>query len=541
MSRIAKRWSAALVGTVVVVASCYDVSGNDSLRFIVPADDSTVSEPVALSVEGSGITQATFEVDGSLVHEATAEPFEWTLDPATYEGERSVTVAARRDGVDHSVSVTLTCVSGGGGASVVFALPAEGSVIAAPTTLAVQGTSVTSVEFFLDGDLELDDTAAPFAWVLDPSAIAEGDHQVRVDAVTAAGTESRVIGLRTVAGSTLAELLETVPVGAWIDVPNTHLDEVAERTNWAGTGLPKNGNVIGPWCSAAYDTKRERMICWGGGHGDYAGNELYAFDLASLTWSRLTNASDPVADTGNDGYYPDGLPPSRHTYEYIEYSPTRDRFVSFGGAAFWRGGQTGTFNVDMFDFATNTWMTKVSRIPAGYELTIGSVAAVHPSNGKAYYHSVSSTGRLYEGDLDAGTWRVASGAADVVYYSTMEVDPDSNLVVALRGGVVRVWDISKLGPSYGSFVASVSGAGVSGDRPGFSYDSVSKKFFAWNGGPTVRCLDTKTWTWASFPTTGDPGSPPDTGCFGKFRVSAKYGVAVAVTGESDNVKILRIR
>jgi hypothetical protein len=33
------------------------------------------------------------------------------------------------------------------------------------------------------------------------------------------------------------------------------------------------------WGGGAHDTKRDRLIVWGGGHGDYGGNELYAFDV----------------------------------------------------------------------------------------------------------------------------------------------------------------------------------------------------------------------------------------------------------------------
>jgi len=39
------------------------------------------------------------------------------------------------------------------------------------------------------------------------------------------------------------------------------------------------------------DTKSNRLIIWGGGHGDYFGNEVYGLDLNNMTMSRLTEPS----------------------------------------------------------------------------------------------------------------------------------------------------------------------------------------------------------------------------------------------------------
>ena len=45
---------------------------------------------------------------------------------------------------------------------------------------------------------------------------------------------------------------------------------------------------ITAWSSAALDPDSSRLLVWGGGHADYAGNEVYAFDLRSLQWTRLS-------------------------------------------------------------------------------------------------------------------------------------------------------------------------------------------------------------------------------------------------------------
>ena len=42
------------------------------------------------------------------------------------------------------------------------------------------------------------------------------------------------------------------------------------------------GAITGAWNGAALDTKRNRLLVTGGGHLDYAGNEIYAFDFGTL-------------------------------------------------------------------------------------------------------------------------------------------------------------------------------------------------------------------------------------------------------------------
>ncbi len=76
------------------------------------------------------------------------------------------------------------------------------------------------------------------------------------------------------------------------------------------------GRRITAWSGAALDTNADRLLVWGGGHADYSGNEVYAFDLRTLRWTRLT---EPSAVDRSRGHYADGNPRSRHTYDYIEF------------------------------------------------------------------------------------------------------------------------------------------------------------------------------------------------------------------------------
>ena len=68
------------------------------------------------------------------------------------------------------------------------------------------------------------------------------------------------------------------------------------------------------------------MIVFGGGHNDYFGSDVHAFDLTSRQWSRIL---DGYINGDRDSYgtravypnatYPDGSPLPPHTYDYVQY------------------------------------------------------------------------------------------------------------------------------------------------------------------------------------------------------------------------------
>ena len=47
--------------------------------------------------------------------------------------------------------------------------------------------------------------------------------------------------------------------------------------------------VMEAWAGGAYDTLRNRLYVTGGGHLSYYGNEIYAFDIPTLKWLRITD------------------------------------------------------------------------------------------------------------------------------------------------------------------------------------------------------------------------------------------------------------
>src|SRR6185436_13027501 len=85
------------------------------------------------------------------------------------------------------------------------------------------------------------------------------------------------LSLSTV-GSSSAGPIENLQPGEWYRVPNSALRTVVPIPTPAGDPA----NVIAAWSGGTFDTRRDRLLVWGGGHADYGGNEIYAFEIATL-------------------------------------------------------------------------------------------------------------------------------------------------------------------------------------------------------------------------------------------------------------------
>lgn len=95
------------------------------------------------------------------------------------------------------------------------------------------------------------------------------------------------------------------------------------------------------WNGAVYASRygaSGSMVVFGGGHNDYFGSDVHAFDLASRTWRRI--ADGYVSGRENEygagaryekSVYPDGSPLPPHTYDYVQYDPAGNDYVLIKG------------------------------------------------------------------------------------------------------------------------------------------------------------------------------------------------------------------
>jgi hypothetical protein len=379
------------------------------------------------------------------------------------------------------------------------------------------------------------DAAAQSDGAMMPS---DGGNTVGADAMTVPGMLE--------CGST--NDIEAMPARTWCRVAGSKMRDVVPTGELLESVRANSGPfaIMAAWGSAAFDTTRNRLIVWGGGHMDYAGNEVYVFDVASLAWSRLNDPSTDVGGVEASGYYPDGLPRARHTYNTLAYLPPPvDRFCSFGGAAFFPSGQTGNHHTVCFDFETLSWSRRADTDYGGN--TIGAFAAFDETTGHYFAHGGGTPSYLAEYAPGADEWtrHVEDPSGWTSYHYTAAIDPAARRLVAIGGGAALSWDLDH--PELAPVSVTRSGEGATPTAitcPGFQYDPVAERLVAWASGGDVYTLDVAAGTWARVtPAAGNvvvPDDPTENGTRGRFRYVPSLNVYVLVNSIDSDVYFYRL-
>jgi len=345
------------------------------------------------------------------------------------------------------------------------------------------------------------------------------------------------------AGTALAGPIEDLKPGEWYEVPNSHLEDVKAPSSlfpWVNRGERISG-IMNDWAGGAFDTKRDWLYVGpGGGHNGYFGNEVYAFDLNTLNWRRLTDPQPIVIGGCPD---PTKFPCAIHSYDGLEYIPPPvDRYMYHG-----RNEATFTY---LFDPEALKWGPPTSAASTS-NLGINQISA---------YSSLTNTvwvgkGVLKEFNPVTKTWGRKTEYDNGVRWGRQVLTFDSkrNLLVAvghldLGGGnsweTVVTWDVSKNSVPIKAVKVLTTGATEilsGGGEDGVEYDPVADKVVAWMGGPAVYALDmdTKVWTKKGASNGVDPGPRGMNGTFGRFRYSPNKNVFVVANSVNRNVFLYR--
>lgn len=170
-----------------------------------------------------------------------------------------------------------------------------------------------------------------------------------------------------------------VPPGmGWVEIANTKLEDACP----ASTDCK---NVVAAWSGGIADTRRNRLVVWGGGHDDYSGNEVYALDLDALTMSRLNSPSPPSGDCVET--LSDGTPPSRHTYNGLSYVPDTDSMFSYTGSM----NPTGCASNAIWMFAIGTLKWNLANLDTPHLENGGHAASDYDPNTKKFSSTPRAT------------------------------------------------------------------------------------------------------------------------------------------------------
>jgi hypothetical protein len=328
-----------------------------------------------------------------------------------------------------------------------------------------------------------------------------------------------------------------LPAQTWYSVPNSHMRNVCPP-------YPGFGNAcacacaVGAWSGGSYNTQRNWMIVWGGGHHDYYGNEVYAFDVNTLTWDTLTHNSWLELGGGSistcQDPLPDGTANSRHTYDGLAYIEHADRMLAFGGSLSCRGGNSGSLTWT-FDFETTTWhnMQPSGTNPRGAYCII---ARYHKKSKLVYLHD---NHYLYEYDYDSNSYTRIS---DYFYLGNNRVgtiDTKRDLFIIMGLGDLYVYDIGNRNFERQNLSTTGDTEIINGNAPGIKYDPAADRVVAWTDVKVYSLnMDTKVWT-----SVNAPNHPPaydNSGdMFGRWQYIPDFNAFIAVTDVDENVHIYK--
>jgi hypothetical protein len=298
-------------------------------------------------------------------------------------------------------------------------------------------------------------------------------------------------------------------------------------------------SVLAAWSGGVADTKRNRLIVWGGGHSDYFGNEVYALNLAPPSLVRLTDPS-PISNVNScPEAYVDGRPSSRHTYEGLVYVPQEDAMFSFGGSKSSCGAMSQS--IWKLDLATLQWTLMEPHRGATFLYAAGISAEYDPNTHAVFF---SDTEHFFRYEPATNTVKELADLHGVDYQQSGVLDPDHKLFLVIgynqKFGAIRIDHSSKYNLEDWSGKVQRCDALLRVPNPGLAYDPVQRMVVGWVGGNSVYLFDPdrKVCTEKTFP--GGPGQAQQKGTNGRFRYFPELGAFALVNDWKTNAYVLRL-
>jgi len=233
---------------------------------------------------------------------------------------------------------------------------------------------------------------------------------------------------------------------------------------WSG----RNGfrSITECWNGAVLATRFGRcgsMIIFGGGHNDYFGSDVHAFDLETRQWARISNGytTGRLDEYGAgveypESIYPDGSPLPPHTYDYVQYDSLGNDYILFKGQSELGPDVKATPIPHIFNLDTLTWRRgpkhPAAILNAGGWTTWDASRRVLWGNsgdfgGGNAYLSYAPDGD--NGDGTCGAWGTlyANKCPGNANHNAMQIDPRRDIIAVLVNAQNALYAINPAAPA----------------------------------------------------------------------------------------------
>lgn len=229
------------------------------------------------------------------------------------------------------------------------------------------------------------------------------------------------------------------------------------------------------------------LIQWNGGHNNYYGNEVYAFDMGARSWSRLTEPYPNTAFGISQGWWPahtghpNGTPSVPHTYDALVGDASRNCMWSMRRQSNNTGSadppSSSRFNFSTLQWTRGTWGSTAGNFSAGgwtAHDTSRDVIVMHGGQGLSASPNLISFNCV----TDAFATHAGSGHPDIAQSDGVAAyNPDDDFIAVVRGGT----GASVHGVTAGSLTTSIvtlnlGAGGPTGDGHGFEWSPLKQAF-----------------------------------------------------------------
>lgn len=333
------------------------------------------------------------------------------------------------------------------------------------------------------------------------------------------------------AASAAANKLNELPADTWYAAPNTKMAGLCPNPYVGGNNGCKA--VIESWNGGVYADDQKRLLVWGGGHGDYFGNEVYGFNVETMTWEMVSQPSrlptlvnmDPLAD---------GNPVSRHTYDHLTYISGAKKMFAYGGS---RAGNGYATNVTWtLDLGTKSWKNMQPTGTSPSTACCNMSSDYDPVTRKVIYRDPKY---IFEYDLETNKWTQGLDWGHDWGPQKSVIIPHRRLMFTLGSKEFLVYDIAAKKNVTADWKTTGGDEILNGYGPGMAYDTKADKLVAWAGGG-VWVLDLSTKVWTRKTSVGAPGAQSEFGTYGRFRYIPEFNVFILVNSINQDVYFYKL-
>lgn len=355
---------------------------------------------------------------------------------------------------------------------------------------------------------------------------------------------------------------------AWASIPTTlddvdPNDDVTVNPNFPSAApwqVGPQSRVTISWGGGAYDEVSKFFYVWGGGHNDYAGNELYRVDMSTdaPTWERIRDPANsltypgPTLDDGDEGlgYYSgygttDYQPRSYHTYGGL---------VVHGGLLYalcpsapYKGGQN-TPNCWRYDPYLDRWQIVDTKPTTANNATFSSGVYDPVRDQWAYIPGGPNVVDVF--DFGTQLWTAGAGGSTgfTSTYARAAYHPGFDAIICFSDSVpghVAYYELP-LSSGVGATFATTTGTPPpTATTYGVVYVPSLNNFIAWVGGATIYILTPPatiggTWAWSTSALDATNYLPPaseSAGTWGRMAWDNELNCLVLINRTVDPVII----